>query len=115
MIAACALDIERLGESGSFDKSPVLGLDGKETRALHFFPEVEAGGVPVLAYIGEIIGNDGPDDFFGFLGLAVLHQPVAVGDECLWVLASIVLCWRLRCLRLLATQVRPAEDVPKHH
>lgn len=40
----------------------MLVLDGEEAGSVGFFPEVEAGGVPVLADVGEVVGDDGPDD-----------------------------------------------------
>ena len=49
-------------EGGAFDQSAVLYGDGEEARAVDFFPEVEAGLVPILHHIGEVIADDGPED-----------------------------------------------------
>jgi hypothetical protein len=40
----------------------MLDSSGKEGRAIDFFPEIESGVIPVLSDIGEIIGDNGPDE-----------------------------------------------------
>ena len=88
MITSRASHSERLGELCSFSQSTVLVLHGEEAGSLDFFPEVEAGAVPVLANVGEVVRDDRPDYLAGFFGLSVFDEVVAVGDECLGAMVS---------------------------
>jgi hypothetical protein len=55
--------------------------DGKERAAGDLLPEIEAGLVPVLGRVGEIVLDDGPDDALGRALVAVGDQPLGVLDE----------------------------------
>jgi len=81
LITSRASHSERLGELCPFGQSSVLVLHGEEAGALDFFPEVEASAVPVLADVGKVVGDDGPDYLASFLGLSVLDEVVTVCNE----------------------------------
>lgn len=80
-IAVLARLAEGLGERSALDQRTVLGGDGEERRTSHFFPQIDAGRVPVLGDVGEIVLHDGPDVVLDGGLLALGDQVVAVGNE----------------------------------
>lgn len=69
-------------ERAAFDERAVLRRGREETRALDFLPQVEAGLVPVLRDVLQVVADNGPDDVGSCGAIAVREKPAAVCDEC---------------------------------
>lgn len=60
----------------------MLHSHSEEATAIDFFPQVEAGLVPVLLNVGQVIADDRPKIRAHGRIVAVRDQPTGVGDYC---------------------------------
>lgn len=59
----------------------MLGGGSEEGASIYFFPEVEAGLVPVLGDIGKIVFDNRPDDVGCSVLVTIGNQPVGITDH----------------------------------
>lgn len=80
-IAAGTGTAQSLSDLRALRQSTMLVLDGEEGRTRDLFPQVEAGLIPVLPDIVEIVDNDRPDHVDGRLVVMMVEQPGDVGHQ----------------------------------
>lgn len=83
LVTSGASGAESASKLSAFNERTMLVLDSEEARSLNFFPQVESCRIPVLTDVGQVIGDNGPNDGLRFARLPILDQPVTVGDQSL--------------------------------